>query len=264
MQTIYPRPAIAYQGTITGLRVSAVDGGGTASGGAFIDNAGATIPTLADGAHLIEIYDSSNRKLSGVLKAAGAEETFNELLPNTAFDNTTGVTGENCTVASVEGGQAGNCLQITRTGGGYQSGYETILEAAGVAIGKLFYFGMYVKSGSSLDESGKISMNKGVSAALIKDIGFTSSTTWTLYSAYQTYPVLPTAPLNIVIQGYKLTATDGTMLFDTASCKQVLTPSTSGATIVSQKAGTLFNFSYKNASFAYNQASYYVVVRLLR
>lgn len=46
--------------------------------------------------------------------------------------------------------------------------------------------------------------------------------------------------------------------------KQVLTPSSSGATIVSTKGGATYNFGYKNASFAYNAASYYVIVRKLR
>ena len=60
---------VVYRGTVTDLRISAVDGT------AFIDNAGATIPTYADGNHSIEIYDSSNRMLKGVLKAAGTGET---------------------------------------------------------------------------------------------------------------------------------------------------------------------------------------------
>jgi hypothetical protein len=65
---------VKYRGTVTGLRISAVDGT------AFIDNAGATIPTYADGNHQIEIYDASNRMLRGVLKAAGTGETLSDEL----------------------------------------------------------------------------------------------------------------------------------------------------------------------------------------
>jgi hypothetical protein len=65
---------VKYRGTVTGLRISAVDGT------AFIDNAGATIPTYADGNHQIEIYDSDNRILRGVLKAAGTGETLSDEL----------------------------------------------------------------------------------------------------------------------------------------------------------------------------------------
>ena len=45
---------------------------------------------------------------------------------------------------------------------------------------------------------------------------------------------------------------------------EVKTPQTTGATIVSTKGGTIYNFAYKNASFTYNAASYNVVVRRLR
>jgi hypothetical protein len=47
------------------------------------------------------------------------------------------------------------------------------------------------------------------------------------------------------------------------SYKKVLAPSTSGSTIVSQKGGSVWNFSYKNASFVYNEANYYCVIKAL-
>jgi hypothetical protein len=46
--------------------------------------------------------------------------------------------------------------------------------------------------------------------------------------------------------------------------KQVLTPSADGATIVSAKGGATANFQYKNASFTYNAASYYCLIRKAR
>jgi len=59
---------VVYRATLTGLRISSVNGT------ALIDNAGATVPTLADGNHLIEIYDSAGLALKGYLKAAGDGE----------------------------------------------------------------------------------------------------------------------------------------------------------------------------------------------
>ena len=65
---------VKYRGTVTGLRISAVDGT------AFIDAANSSITDLADGNHQIEIYDASNRMLRGVLKAAGTGETLSDEL----------------------------------------------------------------------------------------------------------------------------------------------------------------------------------------
>ena len=47
-----------------------------------------------------------------------------------------------------------------------------------------------------------------------------------------------------------------TAKIDNVSLKQVLTPSASGATIVSSKGGAIYNFTSKDASFTYNAASY--------
>ncbi|MFO8145407.1 MAG: hypothetical protein R6T89_06755 [Candidatus Syntrophosphaera sp.] len=58
-----------YSDTITGLRISAVDGT------AFVD-AAADITTYADGNHLLEIEDSLGNIASGVLSAQGSGETL--------------------------------------------------------------------------------------------------------------------------------------------------------------------------------------------
>ena len=46
--------------------------------------------------------------------------------------------------------------------------------------------------------------------------------------------------------------------------KAITAPSSSGATIVSAKGGTTYNFAYKNTSFTYNAASYYCIVSKVR
>ncbi|MFH1147215.1 MAG: hypothetical protein V1736_05855, partial [Pseudomonadota bacterium] len=79
MLKLAPQP-VKYRGTVTGLRISAVDGGATESGGAFIDGANADITALADGNHQIEIYDASGRMIKGVLKEAGIGETNTDLI----------------------------------------------------------------------------------------------------------------------------------------------------------------------------------------
>jgi hypothetical protein len=60
---------IVYKGTISDLRISAVDGT------AFIDNCSA-ITTYADNAHRVEIYDSAGKRLVGIAKEAGSGESL--------------------------------------------------------------------------------------------------------------------------------------------------------------------------------------------
>ena len=225
--SIYSDP-IVYEGTITGLRISAVDGT------AFIDNAGATIPTYADGNHQIEIYDASNRKLRGVLKAAGTSETLSEtdLVTNGTFasdenwDKDTGWTISDGTAnaSSIVG------KQITQA-----HTYSTnILTKATLDVSSISGGYIYEMLGSSVSPS----------------LTTTGSKTVYLTATSGTY------------HGWRGTLTS--VIIDNYSLKQVLTPSSSGATIVSAKGGETYNFGYKNASFVYNAASYYVIIKRLR
>jgi len=232
---------IVYSGTISGLRISAVDGGLTESGGAFIDNAGATIPTYADGAHLIEIYDSSNQMIKGILKAQGDGEDLSEteINPDPGFDSTTG-----WTIQDGWGILGGKATMFSGTGhflyrAAVQTAlalYKTTLDIDAIAnawVGTLYRANG--EHGTRHTTTGTKTEYHTLSSAASAAIG--------LYCAVPAY----------------LTGT-----FDNLSRKQVTAPGTSGATIVSQKDGTTYNFTSKNASFTYNAASYYVVVRALR
>ena len=232
---LLPSPKVVYRGTVTGLRISSVHGT------AFVDNAGATIPTYADGNHQIEIYDASNRMLRGVLKAAGTSETVTELLDDTSFDDASKWT----TLEdgwSVSGGQA---IKVT--------------SASGIKIGQTkntVYHGL-VKSVFTVSaiSGGFIRSTIQGSVALATH---TSAGTFTDY-AFDEYG----APArNIILLTQNSATTTATV--DSFSMSKVLTPSSSGCTIVSSKAGTTYNFSYKNASFVYNAASYYVIIKRLR
>lgn len=319
---------LVYKGTITGLRVSAVDGT------AFIDNAGATIPTYADGNHLIEIYDSANRMLKGVLKAAGTVQTTTaELLANPNFTNVSkasakavvGITKANPAIVTFAAGHGyvngdviyfsgltemtelntkyyqlransgdtfqlstifdtasldtsgytaaettgGSCAQKTTyasisinstglyvgvDGAGGLTGIPVFVNSIGQiygnvypAAGKLYKLGWDIVAYTS----GTVKMSgSGISQIEASSIG--------TYSAYQTV----TSADTFYFGGKTGSAFTGTV--DNETIKQVLTPSSAGATIVSAKAGETYNFAYKNASFTYNAASYYCVVRLIR
>jgi hypothetical protein len=134
-----------------------------------------------------------------IINSQGAES-----VKNGTFDtNTTDWNATDCTLASVAGGVAGNCLEITRTGGASQ----TAGQSNTLVIGRYYRASIYVKSGTSgneafafFDQSGNFVVS-----------GITSST-WTKHETVFK-AISATVPMRIS----KSSATAGTMLFDTAS-----------------------------------------------
>lgn len=208
-----------YKGTITGLRISAVDGT------AFIDNANESVTALADGNHSIEIYDSSNRMLKGVLKAAGSAETLDtDLLSGFNFTS-----GWNKVIGS-----------------------ETIVDSnTFTTLG----IGGIKKSILSADCLYKLSYEKSTtaSASVVRIIN-DSNVVVPGYTDLETGSKYATTTTNYTYL-YIRNASAGTTDVTTLMVEQVTTPSSSGATIVSAKAGETFNFSYKNPSFTYPTAT---------
>jgi hypothetical protein len=225
---LLPTPQVVYRGTITGLRISAVDGT------AFIDNAGATIPTYADGNHQIEIYDSSNRMLKGVLKAAGTGETTgSDLL--TGLDISSGWTAIGTPATTINDAD-------TYTANSTSSGVRKFLWTLGalykgfltVSITGTSTYTFLGRNPNDMIIAGAGTQHKTVSidtAVYIATIGTTTGTVTDIL---------------------------------TASLSQVTAPSSSGATITTLKNGDVYNWSYKNSSFSFNSASYYVIIRAIR
>lgn len=229
---------VVYAGTITDLRISAVDGGGTENGGAFIDNAGATIPTLADGNHLIEIYDSANRMIKGVLKAAGAAAEV--LANNPAHLATLRLVDDGWTIL------AGLPTIIDNDSFSTPAANAGILKTTNVLSNKALYKSSYAGSTTAGGSNITDNANTIVLATLNQS------------DIYKTNP-----SFGVRVAIWNLTS-PGTTDVTSITVQQVLAPSTSGCTIVSQKGGTTWNFTYKNPSFTYNAASYYVIVRAIR
>ena len=206
-------------GTITDLRISSVDGT------AFLDNCAALIP-YADGNHQIEIYDSSNRMLRGVLKAAGTSETLgNELI--TGWTNSLTNPYETFTTSGKDVTSAVNSSDIgtSNTNNCFSSR-------------KLYYIVI------------NTTINSGISSH---------------YRAYQSNTIIISSGAGEKSSYYTAASNDNYLgVFQstigdwsaTFTIKQVLTPSASGATIVSSKGGAIYNFTSKDASFTYNAASY--------
>ena len=221
-------------------RLSLVDGT------AFVDFSAAGTLTAYLGQKLT-ITDSANKKATGYIKAAGTGETLgSELVTNGGFDSdTTGWRPQSCTIDSVAGGQSGNCLQITVSETGQAASYTDVT----ASVGGLYRASMYVKSGTSGNESYLLQLWFNEKNLYV--VG-TSSGVWVeavLY-AVSTY----TTPN---VQPYKYGTTIGTMLFDTVSFKQVLTPSATGVTITSTPNGTTYNWTSIESGFNYNDASGY-------
>lgn len=219
---LLPTPKVVYRGTVTGLRISSVNGT------AFIDNAGATIPTYADGNHQIEIYDASNRMLRGVLKAAGTSEGLGADLLS-GWDFTSGWTPKATTTIN------DNNTFTAGDGSGYVK--KTI-----AITGLLF----------------KSTIVGTVSVGTLQILDGATSTI-----ANNATPIYRTATFNDIMVYNGFTSNGSVTDITSMSMYQVTAPS-SGATIVSAKGGETYNFSYKNPSFKYNAASYYVIIRAIR
>lgn len=140
---------------------------------------------------------------------------WSTLLTNGGFDSdTSSWTGVDCTLASVAGGQSGNCLQITRTGGSVQYAHQAYATTAG----KEYIFRAYVKTGTSGDEAGQLEVWDLIGAGSIDTQTFTSSSAWT---QYEIQFVAISASTRCSVQ--KSTATAGTMLFDTCELLEIPT-----------------------------------------
>ena len=131
---------------------------------------------------------------------------------NPGFDAaTTNWTPTDCTLASVAGGQAGNCLEVTRTGGALQIAQS---DAIAVIPGKTYAFSAYVKSGTSGNEAYFLEVEDPSGPTTLVGLSGTSAAGWvqdsgTWYNA--------SGVTSVVIKLHKNTATAGTMLFDTVS-----------------------------------------------
>jgi len=228
--------------TLANTRLSLVNGT------AFVDfsSAGTLTPYLNG---KLTVTDSAGKKAVGYLKSAGTGETFgDELVTNVTFDSdTTGwtIAGGDAvgTIASIAGGQSNNCLEITRVSGTSQTAQFTTTTANGA----LYKASAYVKSGTSGNETFRIQM-QNVATSLIEG---TTSATWTQHSVYATRSTSTYLYLG------KRSGTAGTMLFDEASYKQLLTPSSTGVTITSTRGGTTYNWESIESGFNYNDASGY-------
>jgi hypothetical protein len=223
---------VAYRGTISGLRISSVDGT------AFMDNCAALVP-YADGSHLVEIYDASGRMLRGYLGAPGTGETLGvSVLAGLNFSS-----GWIVSPGSIIDADS---YSTTATGG--------VQSIADLLVALTLYKGALVGATSAGTVTIRDALGGTGYALFASDLIGTPG--------YSTARVKTSNELRIYIRNSQAATTDVTAAGTYVT--PVLTPSTDGCTIVSAKGGTTENFAYKDASFTYNAASYYCLIKRAR
>jgi hypothetical protein len=215
-------------GTVTqaNMKISAVNGGATASGGAFVDFTAANVLTTKLG-NLLVIKDSSSRKIQGFIKAAGTSETLDATnlvteWTNVNYDSFTSVSSPDIAAA------------VYTT-----SGTQTATSNSMVtAVGKLYKL---VATWTNV---------AGQAPTLTGTNGF--KTTTLAAGANNIYFVA--TGTSIVITSTNTAAASWGCTF---VLKQVLAPGTTGVTGVSTKGGATYNWAQKDAAFNYNDAAGY-------
>jgi hypothetical protein len=130
------------------------------------------------------------------------------LISNGGFDSTTtGWTAYNADIASVAGGQSGNCLQITVNPAGYGSYSYQVLTCT---IGKKYKLQCYVKSGTAGNVAGQVQVAQ---TAGNTTVSFTSSASWVLITC-----VFVATQINPTLWIGRTSTNSGTILYDTVTC----------------------------------------------
>ncbi len=230
--------------TQANMRISAVDGT------AFTDFSAAGTLTSYIGWY-VKVYDSTGKTIEGYIKAAGTGETYTELLTNGSME-----TGDPPSSWTVNAGTFSRVTD-TRTGGsGTYSGNLTatpgaqIYQQVTLTSGSLVYFGGWGKSNAG-NTNCTIYLLTAATSGLIKGNTAISSISWTNVSTYATASVAnPYFNVNggSSGSGYRV---------DDLTAFKVLTPSTTGVTIVSAQGGATYNWAVKTSGFNYNDSSGY-------
>ena len=215
------------------------------AGTAFFQAVGVDLsPYVGD---LLILTDSTGKQAYGYISAAGGGETLGAAVnSNPTFDvNTTGWGTDNCTIASIAGGQSNNCCELTRTGASTQYAVQT---GVNILNGALYYLSGYAKSGTSGNELALVWFHDTIDYRLL--LPQTTSGSWVQVSGYATS--LNTVGLVVI---HKQSATAGTMLFDEVFLKQVTDCAATGVHIVSTPNGSVQSWASITSGFNPNDAA---------
>ena len=273
--------SIAWSGLIEGRKQTGAD---LVTGGAFTQVAGAAVTqanmrlsavngtafidfSLADllTDHLgkiLTVKDSAGKVLVGYIKAAGTGETYGaEITPvGSAWTGANGATPPDNWAATTAG-----LWDIVDEGSG--SPFDVALRMAVNAVPttnpRIHSLGL----SAPIPKAAYISkrwIKQGTAASIRCYIGSTDGANdYVSYihtdAAWTEYIYRFTAKTNLLSTDFMLaSSTDGqTGYIDEVSTKQVLTPASTGVTIVSTPGGATYNWMYQEVGFNYNDASNY-------
>ena len=188
---------------------------------------GTSLAPYGSGTYAVVVIDSDGNVALGYSGGVGPGESYgSELLSNVAFtSDTTPWAATDSTLASVAGGQAGNCLQITIATG------KTVgiaSQAMAVAENRLYRTAVYVKKGTATN----------CQVRLLNGAQVVCSKTYTdaAWGQKQHYLVAPKGCTSITVQFIANGSSGQTSLFDTALDK-VQNEATTAALKIYKDAG---------------------------
>jgi hypothetical protein len=144
----------------------------------------------------------------GVFSGSTNENVGADLIANGTFStDTANWTAVDCTIAAIDGGDAGKCLEITMTGGSLQYAKQALT----VVAGHTYRVAVKRKSGTSGAGFGGLMVYEGAT-----QIGVSYGNTTDSFADCECYFKPLTTSVDVWI--VKNNATAGTMLFDTCIC----------------------------------------------
>ena len=198
---------------------------------------------------LLTITDSGGHTVTGYISAAGTGETYgSQLLSNPSLGSVSNLSANNATLSIFTGGgqSADPYLNITLTGA-----YGGGLQSFSVSDGMLLKSSAYLKKGTETSGMWLCLDNSSWSSVACTPEVLPGS--WTQFTVYGTVNSGSTK----FEQFYNGATSGQTSLFDTASAAQVLTPSTTGVTIVSTPGGSTRRWTLEQAGFNRNDPKGY-------
>ncbi len=209
--------------TLANMRLSLVNGT------AFVDFSAAGSLTNYVGRKIV-IADSAGKKATGYIKAAGTGETYgNERITNGGFDSDTGWT-KDAGFAISEGLLIGTGIT------GLHGVSQTV-----TTIQKALYKAQFVL----------ISLSSGTTFFYVFNTSLSTGTTLGTHTQYRS------CPQTVYGMGLQTNGTNVNSSFDDVSLKQVLSPSTTGVTIVNTPGGPTQNWAEIESGFDPNDANGY-------
>lgn len=219
-------PSVTGTGVVQdnyGIRIGTTTVGTQSNYGLYIEPSAGYGIYNADG----DVYSLGDMDLIGDMDLTGsltvqdgnvsiisADVSGSELLTNGAFtsDTASWSAGGSATLASVAGGQAGNCLEVTNAGGG--TGYA--VQAITTIVGQRYRWTLYYKNGTATQ--GAIYVGTTSGGTNIFGASLATAASWTA----RTVDFTATATTSYLRMGVSGSTVGHTMLYDTVSAKSML------------------------------------------